>query len=55
MSYAREQGPRPPPRGFVRLAWHVHRALYRVTGRGGRDLEAVCRRMTASDLIKEQS
>ena len=28
MSYAREQGPLLPPRGFVRLAWHAHRALY---------------------------
>jgi F420H(2)-dependent quinone reductase len=26
-----EQRPRIPPRWFVRLAWFVHRALYRVT------------------------
>jgi len=32
MSDEREQGPRLPPRWFVRLAWSVHRALYRVTG-----------------------
>ena len=31
MSYARERGPRVPPRWFVRLAWYTHRALYRVT------------------------
>ena len=28
----REQRPRLPPRWFVRLAWSVHRAVYRVTG-----------------------
>jgi deazaflavin-dependent oxidoreductase (nitroreductase family) len=28
----RRQGPRLPPRWFVRLAWSVHRGLYRVTG-----------------------
>jgi len=27
----REQRPRLPPRWFVRLAWSVHRAVYRVT------------------------
>jgi len=32
MSDERRQGPRHPPRWFVRLAWSVHRALYRVTG-----------------------
>lgn len=32
MSDEREQRPRVPPRWFVRLAWSVHRALYRVTG-----------------------
>jgi F420H(2)-dependent quinone reductase len=32
MSDKRERGPRLPPRWFVRLAWSVHRALYRVTG-----------------------
>jgi deazaflavin-dependent oxidoreductase (nitroreductase family) len=32
MSYVRERVPRLPPRWFVRLAWHAHRALYRVTG-----------------------
>jgi deazaflavin-dependent oxidoreductase (nitroreductase family) len=32
MSDERRQGPRIPPRWFVRLAWSVHRALYRVTG-----------------------
>jgi F420H(2)-dependent quinone reductase len=32
MSYARERAPRVPPRWFVRLAWYVHRALYRVSG-----------------------
>lgn len=36
MSGERGQGPRIPPRWFVRLAWSVHRALYRVTrGRVG--------------------
>jgi deazaflavin-dependent oxidoreductase (nitroreductase family) len=28
------QGPRLPPRWFVRLAWSAHRALYRVTAGG---------------------
>jgi deazaflavin-dependent oxidoreductase (nitroreductase family) len=28
----RERTPRIPPRWFIRVAWHVHRALYRVTG-----------------------
>jgi deazaflavin-dependent oxidoreductase (nitroreductase family) len=32
MSNERRQGPRLPPRWFVRLAWSVHRALYSVTG-----------------------
>lgn len=32
MSVEREQGPRLPPRWFIRLAWSVHRALYRATG-----------------------
>ena len=32
MSNEREARPRLPPRWFVRLAWHVHRGLYRVTG-----------------------
>ena len=32
MSDQRERRPRLPPRWFVRLAWYVHRALYRVTG-----------------------
>src|SRR5918997_1255951 len=32
MSSVRERGPRLPPRWFVRLAWHAHRAMYRVTG-----------------------
>ena len=27
-----ERSPRLPPRWFIRLAWKVHRALYRVTG-----------------------
>jgi deazaflavin-dependent oxidoreductase (nitroreductase family) len=36
MSDKRDQHPRLPPRWFVRLAWHVHRGLYRVTrGRVG--------------------
>lgn len=26
------RGPWVPPRWFVRLAWYVHRALYRITG-----------------------
>ena len=33
-SSQREHQPRLPPRWFVRLAWHAHRALYR--GSGGR-------------------
>ncbi len=32
MSNAREPKARLPPRWFVRLAWHTHRAAYRVTG-----------------------
>lgn len=32
MSAERRHGPRLPPRWFVRLAWYVHRGLYRVTG-----------------------
>jgi F420H(2)-dependent quinone reductase len=32
MSGRAERGPRLPPRWFVRLAWSVHRGLYRVTG-----------------------
>lgn len=32
MSDGRKQAPRLPPRWFVRLAWSVHRALYRITG-----------------------
>jgi deazaflavin-dependent oxidoreductase (nitroreductase family) len=32
MTDEHERGPRLPPRWFVRLAWYVHRALYRVTG-----------------------
>lgn len=32
MSESAERRPRLPPRWFVRLAWYVHRALYRVTG-----------------------
>jgi F420H(2)-dependent quinone reductase len=36
MSYTREPRARLPPRWFVRLAWHAHRGLYRVTrGRVG--------------------
>ena len=31
MPNEREHRPRLPPRWFVRLAWYVHRALYRVT------------------------
>lgn len=27
-----EQGPWLPPRGFIRLAWIAHRAMYRITG-----------------------
>ena len=32
MTNRAERGPRLPPRWFVRLAWAVHRGLYRVTG-----------------------
>jgi F420H(2)-dependent quinone reductase len=32
MADERQRKPRVPPRWFVRLAWSVHRALYRVTG-----------------------
>jgi F420H(2)-dependent quinone reductase len=32
MTNRAERGPRLPPRWFVRLAWSVHRGLYRVTG-----------------------
>jgi F420H(2)-dependent quinone reductase len=32
MSMERAQAPRLPPRWFVRLAWVVHRAMYRLTG-----------------------
>ena len=32
MSNERERTPRLPPRWFVRAAWVVHRALYRVSG-----------------------
>ena len=32
MSDKSERGPRLPPRWFIRLAWSVHRGLYRVTG-----------------------
>ncbi len=32
MSDKRQQRPRLPPRWFVRLAWYVHRGLYRVAG-----------------------
>ena len=36
MPETREKKPRLPPRWFVRLAWYIHRALYRVTrGRVG--------------------
>ncbi|PXY29897.1 hypothetical protein BAY59_11625 [Prauserella coralliicola] len=36
MSDERELSPRLPPRWFIRLAWKVHRAVYRVTrGRKG--------------------
>ncbi|RBM11580.1 nitroreductase family deazaflavin-dependent oxidoreductase [Prauserella sp. PE36] len=36
MSDERERSPRLPPRWFIRLAWKVHRAVYRVTrGRKG--------------------
>ena len=31
MSDKGESRPRVPPRWFVRLAWHVHRGIYRVT------------------------
>jgi deazaflavin-dependent oxidoreductase (nitroreductase family) len=32
MSDKRDRSPRLPPRWFVRLAWSVHRGLYRITG-----------------------
>jgi F420H(2)-dependent quinone reductase len=32
MTFERESRPRLPPRWFVRLAWYVHRGVYRVTG-----------------------
>ena len=32
MSDKRKKRPRLPPRGFIRLFWHTHRGLYRVTG-----------------------
>ena len=32
MSDKRNNRPRLPPRGFIRLFWHVHRGVYRVTG-----------------------
>lgn len=32
MQAGHEHRPRIPPRWFVRLAWYVHRGLYRVTG-----------------------
>jgi len=32
MSNGNERTPRLPPRWFIRLAWKVHRALFRVTG-----------------------
>jgi deazaflavin-dependent oxidoreductase (nitroreductase family) len=32
MSSEREYRPRLPPRWFIRLFWHAHRGLYRVTG-----------------------
>jgi F420H(2)-dependent quinone reductase len=36
MTDGRERAPRLPPRWFIHLAWHTHRALYRVTrGRVG--------------------
>ena len=36
MSSERKSGPRLPPRWFIRVAWAVHRGLYRVTaGRVG--------------------
>ncbi|MFF5991220.1 nitroreductase family deazaflavin-dependent oxidoreductase [Prauserella flavalba] len=36
MSEERERSPRLPPRWFIRLAWKVHRGIYRVTrGRKG--------------------
>lgn len=36
MSRAQEERPRIPPRWFVRLAWGIHRAIYRITrGRVG--------------------
>ena len=32
MSDKRKHRPRLPPRGFIRLFWHTHRGIYRVTG-----------------------
>jgi len=32
MAVERERAPRLPPRWFVRVAWAVHRAIYRITG-----------------------
>ena len=32
MSDKRKNRPRLPPRGFIRLFWHTHRGIYRVTG-----------------------
>ena len=32
MSDKRKHRPRLPPRGFIRLFWHAHRGIYRVTG-----------------------
>ena len=32
MSAAQPMSPRLPPRWFIRLAWVVHRAIYRFTG-----------------------
>jgi deazaflavin-dependent oxidoreductase (nitroreductase family) len=33
MTIVREQAPRTPPRWFVRIAWVLHRAIYRFSGR----------------------
>jgi deazaflavin-dependent oxidoreductase (nitroreductase family) len=32
MATPSERSPRLPPRWFIRLAWRVHRALFRITG-----------------------
>jgi hypothetical protein len=32
MSDQRKNRPRLPPRWFIRLFWHTHRGVYRVTG-----------------------